>query len=167
MLQCPSRAGGQPVWAFTSAPKNSFDTMFVRLETDTGLVGWGEAFSRTEDVSTPESDSDPCAAAGHRRERCRNLQDQIQARIRPAEFRTCRPDHVRHLGSRHRALDIAAKAAGRPLVDLLGGSFADEVEVYASLMRYGSPGGRRESHAPRHRAKVTATSSCMRRPIPR
>ena len=41
--------------------------------------------------------------------------------------------------------DIAGKAAGRPLAELLGGRFADDVEVYASLLRYGTCAGVRRA----------------------
>jgi L-alanine-DL-glutamate epimerase-like enolase superfamily enzyme len=141
LASVPFESGGQPVWAFTSAPKNAFDTMFVRLETDTGLVGWGEAFSRSEDVA---------------------LRSLIQTRVLPLvlgedaanismikfklEFGL---QNFGRVGPTMYAIsavdialwDIAAKAAGRPLVDLLGGAFADEVEVYASMMRYGTQEG--------------------------
>src|SRR6185312_16330400 len=34
--------------------------------------------------------------------------------------------------------DILGKSCGQPINRLLGGAFAEEVEVYASLMRYGN-----------------------------
>lgn len=141
LLSIPFESGGSPVWSFTSNPKNSFDTMLVRLETDTGLVGWGEAFSRTEDVS---------------------LRSLIQSRILPLVVgeNAAAISAIKHklefglhnfgrVGPTMYAIsaidialwDLAAKAAQVPLVNLLGGAFADEVEVYASLMRYGSAEG--------------------------
>lgn len=141
LVAVPFQSDAKPVWAFTSAPKNTFDTLFVRLETDTGFVGWGEAFSRTED---------------------RSLQSLVETRILPLiigeEARSIgRIKHKLEYGLQNfgrvgptmyaisavdiALWDIAGKAAGAPLVDLLGGPFASEVEVYASLLRYDSEEG--------------------------
>lgn len=138
LVAVPFQSDAKPVWAFTSAPKNTFDTLFVKLETDTGLVGWGEAFSRTED---------------------RSLKSLIETRILPlvlGEEARCigKIKHKLEYGLQNfgrvgptmygisaidiALWDIAGKAAGAPLVDLIGGPFANEVEVYASLLRYDS-----------------------------
>ncbi len=115
--------------------------MFVRLETETGLVGWGEAFSRTEDVSLRsliETRVFPLVI-GEDAANISKIKFKLEfglqnfGRVGPTMYAISAVDIA--------LWDIAAKAAGRPLVDLLGGSFADEVEVYASLMRYGSQEG--------------------------
>ena len=49
LVSIPFKAGGIPPWSFGGDPKCNFDTLLIRLETDSGLVGWGEAFSRNED----------------------------------------------------------------------------------------------------------------------
>jgi L-alanine-DL-glutamate epimerase-like enolase superfamily enzyme len=129
------------VWSFTSNPTNSFDTLLVRLETDNGLVGWGEAFSRTEDVSLRSliqsrilpivlgEDASAISAIKHKLEfGLHNF-----GRVGPTMYAISAIDIA--------LWDLAAKAAQLPLVNLLGGAFADEVEVYASLMRYGSAEG--------------------------
>lgn len=47
----PFQAAGTPPWSFGGEVANRFDTLMVRLETDNGIVGWGEAFSRNQDRS--------------------------------------------------------------------------------------------------------------------
>ncbi|WP_271553606.1 mandelate racemase/muconate lactonizing enzyme family protein [Bradyrhizobium sp. CCBAU 45394] len=141
LVALPLQADAKPVWAFSSAPKNTFDTLFVRLETDTGLVGWGEAFSRTEDLSLKSlietrilplvigEDARQIAAIKHKLEfGLHNF-----GRVGPTMYGISAVDIA--------LWDIAAKAAGLPLVDLLGGPVAGEVEVYASLLRYDSEEG--------------------------
>lgn len=138
LVSVPFAGGGTPPWSFGGKPANAFDTLFVRLETETGVVGWGEAFSRNRDAAQ---------------------RDLIQSRLLPLvigrnafeiskikhdlEFRL---HNFGRSGALHYGIsaidialwDILGKACGRPLVDLLGGRFADEIEVYASLMRYGT-----------------------------
>jgi L-alanine-DL-glutamate epimerase-like enolase superfamily enzyme len=138
LVAVPFQADVKPVWGFTGSGRNTFDTLLVRLETDTGLVGWGEAFSRSEDVSLrslvetrifPLILGEDAAAISKIKFK---LEFGLQnfGRVGPTMFAISAVDIA--------LWDIAAKAAGQPLVNLLGGAFADEVEVYASLLRYGS-----------------------------
>lgn len=138
LVSIPFESEGLPVWSFTSNPKNSFDTMLVRIATDTGLVGWGEAFSRAEDVSLrllidtrilPIIIGEDASAITKIKFK---LEYGLQnfGRVGPTMYGISAVDIA--------LWDIAAKASSRPLVDLLGGAFADEVEVYSSLMRYNS-----------------------------
>lgn len=141
LASVPFQSDAQPVWAFTSAPKNNFDTLIVRLETDSGLVGWGEAFSRNEDVSLRsliETRLFPLIL-GEDAATISKIKFKLEfgmqnfGRVGPTMYGISAIDIA--------LWDIAGKAAGRPLVDLLGGRFADEVEVYASLLRYGTQQG--------------------------
>ena len=43
--------GGLPPWGWGGAPADTFDMLMVRLETEDGLIGWGEAFSRMADTA--------------------------------------------------------------------------------------------------------------------
>ena len=45
LVSIPFESGGVPPWSFGGSPKLQFDTLLVRLETEQGIVGWGEAFS--------------------------------------------------------------------------------------------------------------------------
>lgn len=134
----PFQSDAKPVWGFTGVPKNTFDTLFVKLETDTGLVGWGEAFSRIEDLafkSLIETRILPLVI-GEQAHRISAIKHKLEfglqnfGRVGPTMYGISAIDIA--------LWDIAGKAAGMPLVDLLGGPFADEVEVYASLLRYDS-----------------------------
>ena len=51
LVSIPFESGGLPPWGWGGAPANTFDILLVRLETEDGLVGWGEAFSRMADVA--------------------------------------------------------------------------------------------------------------------
>lgn len=138
LVSIPFKSGGTPPWSFGGSPRAQFDTLFIRLETDTGVVGWGEAFSRGED---------------------RTLQGLIQARVLPLvigrnpfeitrikydlEFQLQNFGRVGPIMYGISAVDIAlwdllGKISGQPLSKLLGGVFSDRIDVYASLMRYGT-----------------------------
>ena len=51
LVSVPFEAGGIPPWSFGGMPECAFDTLLIRLETESGIVGWGEAFSREEDTA--------------------------------------------------------------------------------------------------------------------
>ena len=61
--------------------------------------------------------------------------------------------------------DIAAKAAGKPLHALLGGTKRDRVPAYASLLRYGDPALVARNTAEPSPAAI-AGSSCTRSTSP-
>lgn len=138
LVSIPFEAGGIPPWSFGGSPKCAFDTLFVRLETESGLVGWGEAFSRNEDMAVKSLidtrvlplvlGRDPAAIAKIKFD----LEFQLQnfGRVGPVMYGISAVDTA--------LWDLQGKAAGQPLVNLLGGPFAQDVEVYASLLRYGN-----------------------------
>lgn len=138
LLSVPFQAGGTPPWSFGGKPQNRFDILLVRLETDSGLVGWGEAFSRNQDLA---------------------LKHLIETRVLPLvvgrdpfqiskikfdlEFQLHNFGRIGPVIYGISAVDIAlwdllGKAYGVPLVDLIGGRFTERLEVYASLLRYGN-----------------------------
>ncbi|MCC8953580.1 mandelate racemase/muconate lactonizing enzyme family protein [Bradyrhizobium sp. Pear77] len=141
LVAIPFQSDAKPVWNFTGAPKNTFDTMLVRIETENGFVGWGEAFSRTEDVALKnliETKIFPLivgedAAAISKIKFKLEFGLQNFGRVGPTMYAISAVDIA--------LWDIAGKAAGLPLVDLLGGAFAQNVNVYASLLRYDSQEG--------------------------
>jgi D-galactarolactone cycloisomerase len=138
LLSMPFEAGGTPPWSFGGRPANAFDVLLIRLETASGLVGWGEAFSRGRDAA---------------------LKHLIDSRILPpligrnaSQITKIKHDLEFQLHNFGRnggieygisAVDIAlwdllGKAGNLPVHRLLGGAFASKLEVYASLMRYGN-----------------------------
>lgn len=141
LVAVPFQTDAKPVWNFTGVPKNTFDTMLIRIETENGFVGWGEAFSRTEDVALksliekrifPLIIGEDAAAISKIKFK---LEFGLQnfGRVGPTMYAISAVDIA--------LWDIAGKAAGLPLVDLLGGAFAQNVSVYASLLRYDNQEG--------------------------
>lgn len=138
LVSIPFEAGGVPPWSFGGRPRSNFDTLFVRLETDTGIVGWGEAFSRNEDKALKQLidtrllplvlGRNPSTIAKIKFD----LEFQLQnfGRIGPIMYGISAIDIA--------LWDIQGKSCGLPVATLLGGAFAETVEVYASLMRYGN-----------------------------
>ncbi|MES2710879.1 MAG: mandelate racemase/muconate lactonizing enzyme family protein [Pseudomonadota bacterium] len=117
----------------------NMDTLLVRVETDTGLHGWGEGFGFTLVDTTCDAldrlvapacigeDARDIAGLGHR------LQRRLHnfGRNGAASFAIAAIDIA--------LWDIAAKAAGKPLHALLGSAARRSVPAYASLLRYGNP----------------------------
>ena len=120
--------------------RTSIDMLLVRVETDGGVVGWGEAF-------------------GHRifhatRAAIDTLLGPMCVGRDPAQILAINDDFQRVLhgvgrnGPTLYALsgidialwDIAGKVAGQPLYRLLGGGARADLPAYASLLRYGTAG---------------------------
>jgi len=115
------------------------DFCLVRVETDSGLVGWGEAFSYHCRSAVVASVRDMIAplAVGEDPLQIDEIQEKIQKKL-----------HIfGRMGIQCYALsgldialwDLAGKAAGKPLHALLGGAKRTALPCYASLLRYGEP----------------------------
>jgi len=121
----------------SGAPKNDVHTVLVKVETDEGVTGWGEAFSNAgwqstctaiEQIIAPRVvGKDPANIA------------QIQADLHRGLYNTGRsgPTLYAISGLDIALWDIAAKRAKMPLYKLLGGSTRATLPAYASLLRYG------------------------------
>lgn len=113
------------------------DTLLVRVETDDGLVGWGEAFAyacgtatraAVMDMFKPRLIGQNCDnIATLSREMQRQL--HIQGRYGITIFAWS--------GIEMALWDIAGKRENLSLARLLGGRLRDHVPAYASLVRYG------------------------------
>jgi glucarate dehydratase len=90
----------------------------VRLETDDGIVGWGEGYGGAA----------PVAELEQARAKVVGMDPwQLEAiRLRVPEPRVYSPIEVA-------CLDLVGKATGRPVCDLIGGPVRDEVEFAAYL----------------------------------
>ncbi|WP_300732180.1 mandelate racemase/muconate lactonizing enzyme family protein [Pseudomonas sp.] len=138
LLSLPFQLDGTPPWSWGGVPPNQFDTLLVRLETEDGLVGWGEAFSRSEDRALKaliDTRVLPLVVGRDAR--------QISAIKHDLEFNLHNFGRVGSIMYGISAVDIAlwdllGKRAGQPLAELLGGACAERLPVYASLLRYGS-----------------------------
>src|ERR1700761_1181053 len=138
-LRIPFRAGNKSdasAWGDSDLPVA--DSLLVKVTTDQGLVGWGEAFGfRT--VASAKLAIDQLIAplcVGQDATRIESLMLDVNKKL--------------HVFGRGGALafaisavdialwDIAGKAADAPLCQLLGGGVA-ELDCYASLVRYSEP----------------------------
>jgi L-alanine-DL-glutamate epimerase-like enolase superfamily enzyme len=116
------------------------DFCLVRVETDSGIVGWGDAFAYNcrSTVATAVNDMIAPLALGHEAADIAGLHHLIQKKL-----------HIfGRFGVQAYALsgldialwDIAGKAAGEPVHRLLGGARRTSIPCYASLLRYGDAG---------------------------
>jgi L-alanine-DL-glutamate epimerase-like enolase superfamily enzyme len=138
LLSIPFESGGVPPWSFGGKARLAFDILLIRLETDTGLVGWGESFSRNEDVALKQLIDTRILPLVIGRDATEIAKTKFQLEFNLQNF-----GRVGSIMYGISAVDIAlwdilGKSAGQPLVHLLGGAFADKVPVYASLMVYGN-----------------------------
>ena len=137
-LSIPFSHGGAPAgWGGRSWER--LDVVVVRVETDGGITGYGEAFGYNcrRAVTAALEDMVAPIAVGRDARDINGLMHEMQLEL--------------HLFGRYGITmfaisgldialwDIAAKAAGLPLCQLLGGSPARELPCYASLFKYGDP----------------------------
>jgi len=133
-LDLPFEVGG-PKSQFAGRPRQ-MAMLLVRVETDDGIVGWGEAFgyavwpvTRTaiEKLIVP-------MALGKNEDDIAGVMDDLQRKLHIVG-RT--GPVVYALSGLDIALwDIAGKKAGKPLSALLGGARRTRLPAYASLVRY-------------------------------
>ena len=136
LLQIPYDIGGGPR-AIAGQPAAGLNILLVRIETDEGLVGWGESFGHAVAPATKVV-----------------IDTMIAPRLiglDPTKIDAIMLDLAKglHLFGRNGPVvyalsgvdialwDIVGKRANMPLYQLLGGGFRDELRVYASLLRYG------------------------------
>jgi L-alanine-DL-glutamate epimerase-like enolase superfamily enzyme len=138
-LRIPFKAGNKSdasAWGDSNLP--AADSLLVKVTTDQGLVGWGEAFG-FRSVASAKLAVDQLIAPlciGQDATRIEPLMLEVQKKL--------------HVFGRGGALafgisavdialwDIAGKAANMPVCRLLGGGAAD-LACYASLVRYSDP----------------------------
>ena len=162
----PFDMGGKPA---TTGGLNwqTMNTVWLRIVTDQGLEGWGEAFGHASAATTMavlDTQLAPPSSA-----RTRAISAGCAQRLSKAFHGFGRNGaHVFALSALDIALwDIAGKAAGLPLWRLFGATPVAQLTSYASLLRYGEAvDGRRRLRA-RDRRVAIATSSCTRSPCPR
>jgi L-alanine-DL-glutamate epimerase-like enolase superfamily enzyme len=137
-LAIPFHHGGKPA-GWGGQAWRALDVVLVRVETEGGLIGWGEAFGYTcrravqaafEDMVAPVVlGRDARDIAGLSRELQQGL--HLFGRYGITIFALSGLDIA--------LWDLAGKAAGLPLCRLLGGPVRTEIPGYASLFKYGDP----------------------------
>jgi D-galactarolactone cycloisomerase len=115
------------------------DFCLVRVETDAGLVGWGEAFAYTCRAATVAAVRDMIAplAVGHDATDIGGLAAKIQKQLHI--FGRFGITAFALSGLDIALWDIAGKAAGVPLHRLIGGARRTRLPCYASFLRYTEP----------------------------
>lgn len=136
----PFTDGGAAGTGIMTSRWDTLEAVFVRLQTDSGLVGWGECFAYSCRSAVAACARDMVAPLLLGRELPGTPEDlmlEIQQRL--------------HLFGRYGITmfaisgfdialwDLAAKARGKPLHALLGPARCTEVNAYASLVRYADP----------------------------
>jgi L-alanine-DL-glutamate epimerase-like enolase superfamily enzyme len=138
LLEIPSD-GGLPPDECPGPRWSSFPILLVRVDTDEGLSGWGEAFGHSIAPATQVTIDGVLAPL---------LIGQDAGDIAGISHRLGRALHMfGRNGTLAYALsgidialwDLAGKRAGVPLHQLLGGAARREVEAYASLVVYSLP----------------------------
>ncbi len=137
LLDLPYEIGG-PKPLFAGKPRKRF-MLLLQVKTDSGIVGWGEAFAygaAAPPLAAIEHLIVPMAV-GREEVDIESLMTDLQRKVH----------HLGRSGAVMYALsgldialwDIAGKAAGKSLSELLGGMRRTALPAYASLMHYGDP----------------------------
>jgi D-galactarolactone cycloisomerase len=117
----------------------SLDFCLVRVDTDAGLTGWGEAFSYSCRRAVVAAVRDMIAplAVGRDATDVAGLHSEIQKRLHI--FGRFGITAFALSGLDIALWDLAGKAAGKSLHALLGGAKRERLACYASLLRYSEP----------------------------
>ncbi len=136
LIRTPMLIGGAVPNA-SGAPKTDIYTLLVRVDTDEGITGWGEAFANAGWMSTRTAIEHIVAPRCVGRDPMQIA--QITADLHRGLYNCGRSGPVMFaISAIDIALwDIAGKVAGLPLYRLLGGSAHTALPAYASLLRYG------------------------------
>jgi len=121
--------------------RTSIDMLLVRVETDAGITGWGEAFGHRIFHATRAAIDTLLGpmCVGRDPGEITALTDDLQ-RVLHGVGRSG-PTMYALSGIDIALWDIAGKVAGLPLYRLLGGSLRADLPAYASLLRYGTAEG--------------------------
>ena len=134
-LDLPFEVGG-PKSQFAGRPRQ-MAMLLVRVETEDGIVGWGEAFGYAVWPVTRTAIEKLIApmAIGKNEDDIAGVMDDLQRKLHIVG-RTG-PVVYAMSGLDIALWDIAGKKAGKPVSALLGGARRTQVPAYASLVRYG------------------------------
>ena len=137
LISVPYDRGGGPVPKADAVPWRNMDTLLVKVETNDGITGWGEAFGFGGCVASATAlakmvaplavGRDPTDIAGLMGDLARKLHNY--GRNGPVSFALSGLDIA--------LWDIAGKVRSEPLHRMLGAPEIDRVPAYASLLRYG------------------------------
>ena len=142
--------------------RTSIDMLLVRVDTDAGITGWGEAFGHRVFPATRAAIDTLLGpmCVGRDASAIGALTDELQ-RVLHGVGRGG-PTMYALSGIDIALWDIAGKAAGLPLYRLLGGAARADLPAYASLLRYGTAAAVAHYTAQALRPRLSRTSSCTR-----
>src|SRR5688500_9198981 len=128
--------GATPMMA--GAARTSIDMLLVRIDTDAGVTGWGEAFGHRIFPATRAAIDTLLGpmCVGRDPGHIAAINDDLQ-RVLHGVGRNG-PTLYALAGLDIALWDIAGKVAGLPLYRLLGGGPRADLPAYASLLRYGA-----------------------------
>jgi L-alanine-DL-glutamate epimerase-like enolase superfamily enzyme len=134
-LSIPFQYGAEG-WKLGSGGWKALDFCLVRVETDTGLTGWGEAFSYScrRAVAAAVRDMIAPIAVGKNPAEIGALHAEIQKRLHI--FGRFGITAFALSGLDIALWDLAGKSTGKPLHALIGGARREHLPCYASLLRY-------------------------------
>ena len=138
-LRLPYEHGGPKPPLGMGETRTTMDALLVRVETDQGLTGWGEAFGFATTPVTLPAIRDVIAplAVGREADDIPALTTDLKRRLQnmmrggPARFALSALDIA--------LWDIAGQARGVPVWQMLGGKPCIRVPAYASMLRLPTP----------------------------
>lgn len=134
--QIPFDMGGKPK-VMGGLNWQLMNSVWLRIITDAGIEGWGEAFGHGTSAATMTV-LDTQLAPALLGQDARDIAGLRQRLAKAFHIYGRNGPHPFALSGLDIALwDIAGKVAGQPLWRLLGGSPAESLPAYASLLRYG------------------------------
>src|SRR5688572_13691284 len=136
-LSIPCHYGA--TWTLGTRGWQALDFCLVRVDTDAGITGWGEAFSYSCRRAVVAAVRDMIApiAVGRDAADIAGLHAEIQKRLHI--FGRFGITAFALSGLDIALWDIAGKAADQPLHAMLGGARRERLGCYASLLRYADP----------------------------
>src|SRR5690349_6607649 len=140
LVSLPYTTGGsEDAEAWGGKAWRTADTLLVKITTDEGLIGWGEAFGYNAIPATRAAIDHMVAplCIGRDPLQIEPLLLELQQKLHI--FGRGGPVTYALSGIDIALWDIAGKAAGKPVHHLLGGCRAATLPCYASLIRYTEP----------------------------
>ena len=128
-----------PQTGFAGQTWTKLEYLLVRLETDEGLTGWGEAFGYGSIPATQAALSTQVAplVIGRRADDIASLMEDLKKTLHV--FGRSGPIQFALSGLDIALWDLAGKQAGLPLHRLLGGGARESIPAYASKLRLTDP----------------------------
>jgi D-galactarolactone cycloisomerase len=138
VLHVPFRAGA-PTTGFGDKPWTTYDMLVVRVETDDGIVGWGESWGYGIIPATKATIEHVVAPHLIGREAAPSAKLLDELRYKLHLFGRNGTVNFALAGIEIALWDVWGKRLGQPVHALLGGAHRLELQAYASLVPYRDP----------------------------